>query len=36
MLLINFKVESKLKWSNHCVLSAGGNDDNIIFNIKGT
>ena len=39
MLLINCKVELKLKWMNHCVLSAAGagNDDansnNIIFTI---
>ena len=32
----------KLKWTNHCVLSAAGNDnndansDNIVFSIKET
>ena len=41
MPLINWKVESKLKWSNYCVLSAAGNDtncndNNIIFTIKDT
>ena len=44
MPLINCKVELKLKWSKHCVLSVdgadnvnGNNDDNnIIFSIKNT
>ena len=27
MALINCKVELKLKWTKHCVLSAGGNDN---------
>ena len=42
MPLINWKVELKRKWMNHCVLSANGNDNidadpnNIIFTIKGT
>ena len=27
MPLINWKVELKLKWTNHCVLSANGNDN---------
>ena len=42
MPLINCKVELKLRWSKHCVLSlagtdnANGNDDNIIFTIKDT
>ena len=44
MPLINCKVELKLKWSKHCVLSVdgadnvnGNNDDNnIIFSIKDT
>ena len=40
MLLINCEVELKLKWTNHCVLSANGNDNNdvnsnnIIFGTK--
>ena len=42
MPLINCKVELKLKWMNHYVLSANGKDNdeansnNIIFNIKDT
>ena len=44
MPLINCKVELKLKWSKHCVLSVDGadnlngknDDDNIIFTIKDT
>ena len=42
MTLINFKVELKLKWTNHCVLSAVGTDNadtnynNIMFTIKDT
>ena len=32
--LINCKVELKLIWTKHCVLSAAGNNDNIIFTIK--
>ena len=44
MLLINCKVELKLKWKKYCVLSAAGNDNgngndndnNIIFTIKDT
>ena len=42
ILLINCKVELKLKWSNYCVLSAAGNDnangnyDNIFFTINDT
>ena len=43
MSLINCKVELKLKWMNHCVLSPidADNDDasssnNIIFTIKDT
>ena len=42
MPLINFKAESKLKWTKYCVLSAGGNDDtnahpnNVIFTTKDT
>ena len=42
MPLINCKVELKLTWKNHCVLSANGNDNadansnNIIFTIKDT
>ena len=40
MPLINWKVELKLKWTNHCVLSAIGNENdeaksnNNIFTIK--
>ena len=39
MLLINCKIELKLKWTNHCVLSANGNENddantNNIFTIK--
>ena len=37
MLLINSKIELKLKWTKHCVLSAASNDNdshNIIFTIK--
>ena len=26
MLLINFKIEWKLKWKKYCVLSTNGND----------
>ena len=42
MLLINCKIELKLKWTEHCVLSAAGvhnvnaNDYNIIVTIKDT
>ena len=42
MPLINCKVELKLNWTNHCVLSAAGadnadaNSNNIIFTIKDT
>ena len=42
MSLINCKVELKLKWTNHCVLSENGNDNddtnsnNIILTIKDT
>ena len=42
MSLINWKVELKLKWTNHCDLGANGNDNddassnNIIFTINGT
>ena len=42
MLLINCKVEVKLKWTKYCVLSAAGNDntnvniDSITFTIKNT
>ena len=42
MALINCKVESKLKWTKYCVLSAAAayyintNSNNIIFIIKGT
>ena len=44
MPLINCKVELKLRWTKHCVLSVavidnanGNNDDNnITFTIKGT
>ena len=43
MLLINWKVELKLKWIKYCVLSAAGvvnvnnrDSDNIIFTIKDT
>ena len=42
MSLINSKVELRLKWTNHCVLSANGNDNtdanpnDIIFTIKDT
>ena len=42
ILLINCKVELKLKWSNYCVLSVAGNDDangnydNIFFTINDT
>ena len=43
--LINTKVELKFKWTNYCVLSAAGNENNInedanankiIFTIKDT
>ena len=27
MLLINYKVEIKLKWATYCVLSAAGTDN---------
>ena len=42
MSLINYKVELKLKWIQHCVVSAVGNDNtddnpnNAIFTIKDT
>ena len=45
MLLINCKVESKLKWTRYCVFSAGAtenyvndndNSNNILFAIKDT
>ena len=41
MPLINYKIELKLKWTKHCVLARGGNDndvnsDNFIFTIKAT
>ena len=42
MSLINCKIELKLKWRNHCVLSATGADNandkscNTIFIIKDT
>ena len=42
MPLINSKIELKLKWTNHSVLSAAGADNanaksnNIIFTIKDT
>ena len=44
MPLINCKIESKLKWTKHCVLSPNGNDNvndidnanDIIFTIKDT
>ena len=42
MLLINCKVELKLKWTNYCVLSAAAadnndaNSNNTIFIIKNT
>ena len=44
MILINCKVELKLRWSKHCVLSVAGtdnansdnDDNNIIFTIKDT
>ena len=42
MLLINFKNKLKLNWTNHCLLSVAGadNDDNnlnnAIFTIKDT
>ena len=42
MLLINCKVEVKLKWTEYCVLSAAGNDntnvniDSITFTTKNT
>ena len=42
--LFNCKVELKLRWAKHCVLSVAGadnangnnNDNNVIFIIKGT
>ena len=42
--LVNCKVELKLRWTKHCVLSVAGadnangnnNDNNVIFIIKGT
>ena len=42
MPLINCKIELKLKWTKHCVLATGGNDndyfnsDDIIFTIEDT
>ena len=43
MLLINCKVELKLKWTKYCVFSAAGadnvnnrNPNNIVFTVKGT
>ena len=42
ILLINCKLELKLKWTNYCVFLAGGNNNtntnpnNIIFAIKDT
>lgn len=42
MPMTNSKVELKLKWRKHCVLSVGINDntdadsDNIIFPVKDT
>ena len=42
MLLINCKIELKLKWTKYCILSGAGNDNtnanpnNIIFTIKDT
>ena len=42
MSLINCKIELKLQWTNRCVLSAAGSDNddanpnNIIFTIKDT
>ena len=42
ILLINCKVELKLRWTKYCFLSAAGNDnangidDHIIFTIKNT
>ena len=44
MLLINCKVELKLRWKKHCVLSVAGtdnangnnDDNNIIFTMKDT
>ena len=44
MSLINYKVELKLRWTKHCVLSVAGtdnangnnDDNNIIFTIKDT
>ena len=40
MPLINYKIESKIKWKKYCVLSVNGNDNNdannIIFTIKET
>ena len=38
MPLINCKVELKLLWTKHCVLSAASNNDdnNIVFTIKDT
>ena len=32
--LINSKVELKLKWTNYCVLSAAGNENNINENVN--
>ena len=42
--MVNCKVELKLRWTKHCVLSVAGadnangnnNDNNVIFIIKGT
>ena len=42
ILLINCKLELKLKWTNYCVFLAGGNNNtntnpnNIIFTLKDT
>ena len=42
MVLINWKIELKFKWTNHCVLSVAGadsnndNSNNIIIFIKDT
>ena len=36
MWLANWKTEFKFKWTNHYVLSADANSDNIIFVIKDT
>ena len=40
--MINCKVELQIKWTNHCILSGNGNDNDdvnsndIIFTIKDT